>query len=82
MYVTDPSDGNDTEPCVPWVTLVNARPASSKLSALAPFVPVIRLAVTAVSSAVVRLSAAMSATAVTVTDTVAVSTLPSPDVTV
>ena len=82
MYVTDPSARNVTAPCAPWVTLVNARPAFSKLSALAPFVPVIRFAVIAVSSVVVSVSAAMSATAVTVTDTVAVSTLPSPDVTV
>ena len=53
-----------TLPFAPWVTDVRTG-VPSKLSALAPLVPVSTLAVMAVSSFVVRLSSTMSATAVT-----------------
>ena len=58
---------NVTEPFAPCVTAVNARAPDSKLSALAPSVPVITFAVIAVSSFVVSASPTMSATAFTVT---------------
>ena len=63
---------------MPWptggcVTAVTTRPAFSKLSAVAPLVPVITLNVSGVSSNVVTVSEVMSATAVTVIATVFVS---------
>ena len=61
-----------TVPFTPCVTLVSVG-APSKLSALAPPVPVITFAVTAVSSFVLKVSATMSATAVTVMFTTSVS---------
>ena len=51
-------------PCVAVVTLVSVG-VPSKLSALAPFVPVIKFAISAVSSFAVNESGTMSATAVT-----------------
>ena len=54
-----------TEPCAPWVTALSTG-VPSKLSADAPLVPVMTLAETAVSSLVVKVSATMSATGVTV----------------
>ena len=62
-----------TEPFAPCVTAVIAAEAPSKLSAEAPFVPVIKLAVMAVSSLVVKLSPTMSATGLTVMATLLVS---------
>ena len=63
---------NVTVPFVPCVTeLSTGEP--SKLSALAPEVPVITFAVIAVSSLVANVSATMSATALTVIPTVSVS---------
>ena len=70
-----------TVPLLPCVTPVMVRATFSKVSALAPLVPVNKLAVMAVSSAVLSVSAVMSATAVTVRLIVLVSTLPSLSVT-
>ena len=62
-----------TVPFAPWVTAVIAAEAPSKLSAEAPLVPVIKFAVIAVSSGVVKMSPTMSATGFTVMATVLVS---------
>ena len=62
----------------PWLALVIEvilRLASSKLSAVAPLLPVIRLTLMAVSSFVVRLSALMSASAFTTWSKVALPAL-------
>jgi len=53
--------------------LVTTRPGFSKLSVLAPLVPVITLKVIGVSSGVVTVSLVMSATGVTVIATVSLS---------
>ena len=64
-----------TEPWLALVIVVILRLASSKLSAEAPLLPVIRLTLMSVSSLVVRLSALMSATAFTTWSKVALPAL-------
>ena len=81
VYVTVPSAAKLTVPLVPCVTAVSSG-LPSKVSALAPFVPVSTFAVTAVSSAVTSASGITSATAPTVTATVAVLVPPWPSRTV
>jgi hypothetical protein len=62
VYVNTPAAVKLTAPLAPWVTAVTARPGSSKLSALAPLVPVTALKLTAVFWLVATASATMSAT--------------------
>ena len=75
-----PLAANVTVPLAPWLTAVTDG-VFSKLSALAPLLPVMALKVIAVSSLVVTVSSTMSATASIVTLTVPVSMTP-PEVTV
>ena len=70
VYVIWPLARNATEPLVPCVTAVIARAAFSKVSIVAPDVPVMALKTTAVSSCVAIVSLVMSATAVILMPTV------------